>query len=73
MAANTPPVPGTRFTVDWLNDLATCGDVAADKVIEGLAKRRSTTDVERQNGVPRPHAPDLGGRRPPRQRRSGTS
>ena len=52
MPANTPPVPGTRFTVDWLNDLATCGDVAADKVIVGLAKRRSTTDVERQNEFP---------------------
>jgi ER-bound oxygenase mpaB/B'/Rubber oxygenase, catalytic domain len=52
MPANTPPVPGTRFTVDWLNELATCGDVAADKVIEGLAKRRSTTDVERQNEFP---------------------
>jgi len=52
MPANTPPVPGTRFTVAWLNDLATCGDVAADKVIAGLAKRRSTTDVERQNEFP---------------------
>jgi hypothetical protein len=52
MPANTPVVPGTRFTVDWLNDLATCGDVPADKVIKGLARRRSTTDVERQNEFP---------------------
>ena len=52
MPATTPPVPGTRFTMDWLNDLATCGDVPADKVIKGLAKRRSTTDVERQNEFP---------------------
>lgn len=52
MAANTPPVPGTRFTADWLNDLATRGDVAADKVIKALAKRRSTTDVERQKEFP---------------------
>ncbi len=52
MAATTPPVPGTRFTEGWLNDLATCGDKPADKVIKALATRGSNTDAERQNEFP---------------------